>query len=148
MTLENVSQTLPLIDRQIASRREVFAFWMTYGADDDCYEGTDAEVADAFKRLGNFYEYGLEIAFEPANETEDGHFRYLLSTGDPHEELRFFPCGRIEFVSKPWFQFHRQDVTSDEVFCWVRDYLTDISCLDFEAHDGELYHWEPEDEDE
>ena len=139
MTTETAT-TISLIDRQIASRREVFAFWKKHGPEAECYEGNDPKVLDGFKDLGDFYEYGLELAFEPASSHAPGHFRFLLSTGDPHEELRFFPNGRIQFVSKPWFEFHKKSVTSDPVFRWVRDYLTEMNCLDFEAHYDELYY--------
>ena len=147
MTTETIYELMPLI-KQIASRREDFAFWQTHGTDAECYEGNDPAVIEQFKELGDFNEYGLELVFEPANQYADGHFHFLISTGDPHEELRFFPDGNIEFVSKPWGKFQCKDVTHDPVFCWVRDYFEQLECLEFDAHDGELYYWEEDDESE
>lgn len=69
------------------------------------------------RQLSPLHEYGLALTYE-ADEMNDGqnaHFCWLLSTGGPHEEIRFFVNNafrlqRVEFVLKDWF-----DVASIEI---------------------------------
>lgn len=68
-------------DRRLA---DIDTLINTYDNDPEAY---DDELGT------NLDEYPLEFAFEPADDPDDTrlpHFRYLLSTGGPHEEIRFF----------------------------------------------------------
>lgn len=65
--------------------------------------------------LGNLYEYGLDFDYiAPCTFTEqpEAYFRYLLSTGGPGDEFRFYAdkirrgawsVYRIEYVFLDWF---------------------------------------------
>ena len=116
-------------------RAGAFAFWKENGI-------------DAYSNIvGSFFDYGLELAFQKASEHVPGHFRYLLSTGGPHEEIRFFPDGEIEFVFLDWFVGEKVPVTNEPVYQWLGEELAEmLGSLDFEAHVDELY-W-PEDFDD
>ena len=84
------------------------------------------------EELGSLYDYGL--SFDPITDDEDEetiqYFRYLLSTGGPGTEVRFYPH-RIEFVYLDWFSGVGFDVSGDEVFQQLRDWFGDQ--LDFSA---------------
>ena len=129
---------------KMESRKKAFLFWMTNGVSSEDYDLDDSEVIQEFENLGDFHEYGLSFSFMPASEYFDGHFCYLLSTGGPSEEIRFFPDGKIEFVYKPWFDCQVIDVTKDPVYHWVREYFNELNMLDFEAHYDELYYSDSE----
>ena len=57
-------------------------------------------------------EYGLSFDYIEPDGREPGYFRYLLSTGGPHEEVRFYASPMIggqmhmttaAFVLKDWY---------------------------------------------
>lgn len=57
--------------------------------------------------LGDFWEYGLELVWVYPDEAQP-YLKFLLCTGGPHEELRFwcgpdFSLSRAEFLLEDWF---------------------------------------------
>ena len=49
--------------------------------------------------LGPLNEYGLDFSYQaPDEQTPEGYFCYLLSTGGPHEEFRFYMSFIIIFT--------------------------------------------------
>jgi hypothetical protein len=91
----------------------------------------DAENHET-EELGNLYDYGL--SFDPITDDEGSvqYFCYLLSTGGPGTEVRFYPH-RTEFVFLDWFSGVGFDVSSDEIFQRLRSFLDDRGLLDFKA---------------
>jgi len=78
------------------------------------------EAIEELRQLSPLHEYGLAVTYE-ADEENDGqnaHFCWLLSTGGPHEEIRFFVneafrLQRVEFVLKDWFDSATGEITGD-----------------------------------
>ena len=85
----------------------------------------DALLADVWGEIlddssDRWYEYGL--SFEYVSDDDRPHepfFRYLISTGGPGEEIRFFADARgnlyrAEFWFLDWFDGASVDVTKDD----------------------------------
>lgn len=63
------------------------------------------------RRLGNWAEYGLDLSYIAPDVAEDrkrGYICFLLSTGGPHEEFRFYMdenlnVTHVDFHHMNWF---------------------------------------------
>lgn len=80
------------------------------------------EAVEELRQLSPLHEYGLALTYE-ADEENDGqnaHFCWLLSTGGPHEEIRFFVneafrLQRAEFVFKGWSDAACVELAGDHI---------------------------------
>ena len=101
------------------------------------YEGNDEDDPD----LGNIWEYGLSLEWsQPDDEDEPRYIRYILSTGGPHEEFRFWLPSQgsrtgspsfIKFVYQDWWDGAERQVMGDdidtmaELYEWFIDAMPD-----------------------
>lgn len=72
-----------------------------------CTSGDETPDPD----LGTLDEYGLDFEFVPADSKGCGYFRWLLSTGGPADEFRFYTSAdlgidRIEYWFLDWYDGH------------------------------------------
>lgn len=85
------------------------------------FESDDEDVRE------ELYEYGLDFEYVDTNE---GYFRYLLSTGGPGDEFRFYTNlnyqpYRIEYWFLDWFD--GASITLDgEEFDLMENFFTDL----------------------
>jgi hypothetical protein len=89
--------------------------------EDDDDDETRAALATLCE-LGPLNEYGLCFEYEPPMADDpEAFWRFLISTGGPGSEMRFFasspdaPCYKIEFWFLDWFDGASLNVTDDEV---------------------------------
>ena len=80
-------------------------------------------------------DYGLSFDYIEPDGREPGYFRYLLSTGGPHEEIRFYASPMIGeqmhmttafFVLKDWGDFAKLDITDNVTTRAIWDVLLDL----------------------
>jgi len=116
------------IDEALENRASDFE---TYMNSSDAYE-EGCENAG----IGPFYEYGL--CFDVVTSSDDDHeelpveyCRFVMSTGGPGDEIRFFPSGRIEYWFLDWFDGACRDVTSEDWAQWLWDTFDDLGMLPF-----------------
>ena len=69
--------------------------------------------------LGTLNEYGLDFEFVPSSEKSSGYFRWLLSTGGPGDEFRFYTSAdlgidRIEYWFLDWYDGHGRALTGTD----------------------------------
>lgn len=80
-------------------------------------------------------DYGLSLDYIEPDGREPGYFRYLLSTGGPHEEVRFYASpmksGRMHmttasFVLKDWGDFAEIDIGDNVTTRVIWEVLSEI----------------------
>lgn len=93
-------------------RLEDIRFFVRVGFAADYDDMSAADRMRAETDCGAFNEYGLSFEYtgpgeESPSEVDSpyGFYRFVLSTGGPHEEFRFSPEGRISFCLVDWFDF-------------------------------------------
>ena len=83
-------------------------------------------------------DYALDLDYVEPEGREPGYWRYLLSTGGPQEEIRFFfsPMldGSLRLTSASfhlidWNSLYTLDITEDEATNALWDHLTDIFAI-------------------
>lgn len=138
-------------------------FWETHGLSVEDYEYgycedmTEEELKDEFyddeetiseirytleeyQKEGSFHDYGLDIDFVEADADSNGYYRFLIMTGGPHAEFRFYQKGLIEFVYQNWFVGVGFNVSNNTIEKWLRDHFKDCGILDFDSKtDEQLY---------
>lgn len=78
------------------------------------FEANEDEIRDELRE--RFYEYALSFDVVHANDPGESYARYLISTGGPGEEIRFF-CDfnrkpyKVEFWFLDWFDGASRDCT-------------------------------------
>lgn len=78
------------------------------------------EDLEDLEDLGNLYEYGLSFTYNAPDDAEEGYWIYLLSTGGPHEEVRFYASTprsqpyKITFVLQDWFDGYEREVVGKD----------------------------------
>jgi hypothetical protein len=85
--------------------------WLT----DNGYDATDDDAATQAA-----CEYGLSFEYVPAYGMQPDYFRFLLMTGGPHAEIRFYVTqgkrvAKIEYHYADWFDGATIDITEDPV---------------------------------
>jgi hypothetical protein len=95
------------------------------------FEALWADYEDEIREQAyeRFCEFGLAWSWE------GDHYCYLLSTGGPHDEIRFYP-ERVVYVFQDWFDGAEMDVTSDSVMETLRYYFFDNGMLSWEDYNG------------
>lgn len=86
-----------------------------------------------------FYEYGLSFEWRDGRDAwSPGFHAFVLSTGGPHEELRFYGdvsghVYRIEFYLADWFDGASVDVTDWDAARMLLDDFTDCGMFNLEG---------------
>ena len=72
----------------------------------------------------SFHEYGLSFEYVDEGDDDNNYFRYLISTGGPSEEIRFY-CyknhfglwvfSEAEFVYMDWFDSASEMITGNHL---------------------------------
>ena len=83
-------------------------------------------------------DYALDLDYVEPEGREAGYWRYLLSTGGPQEEIRFYSSpmldGSLRLTSASfhlidWNSLYTLDITEDEATNALWDHLTDIFAI-------------------
>jgi len=111
-----------LIDNGCAAEVEVGNDDLTFYLDDDGKIDSDTLVSEYWNELEEqarerYYEHGLSFDYYE-HENAQAHWTYLISTGGPGTEIRFFAYHnlelyRAEFWFLPWFDGACVNVTND-----------------------------------
>ena len=116
------------IDAELESTLETLRLmWEAYqNEDDEEYELENGMTVQAFTYdIGELSEYGLDFSLiDPSDYDEDDegnhYWCWLLSTGGPHSEFRFYldrygnRCYCVEFVFKDWGNYSEKCLTGDD----------------------------------
>ena len=91
----------------------------------------------------SFHEYGLSFEYVDEGDDDNNYFRYLISTGGPSEEIRFY-CyknhfgqwvfSEAEFVYMDWFDSASEMITGNHLL-FVQElfeFFYEIGALDEE----------------
>lgn len=156
--MDDKARCADLVAQAWARRRAQLAGWMEHGTtDEDLDDDASPEARAHFEAEGDFQDYGLcweYVAPETYDDQAEGFFRFLISTGGPGHEIRFFASPmpgrkgqgcprawslyRAEFWLLDWFDGAPEDVTQDEVARWLWDYLQECESVQaaFDAAEG------------
>ena len=83
-------------------------------------------------------DYALDLDYVEPEGREPGYWRYLLSTGGPQEEIRFFSSPMLDgslrltsasFHLLDWNSLYTLDITEDEAANALWDHLTDTFAI-------------------
>ena len=83
-------------------------------------------------------DYALDLDYVEPEGREPGYWRYLLSTGGPQEEIRFFSSpmldGSLHLIAASfhlidWNSLYTLDITEDAAVNALWDHLTDIFAI-------------------
>lgn len=90
--------------------RDIRKLWKLYLAGND----------DGDPEVGTLADYGLSFDYYQPEDGAAGHFVWLLSTGGPGDELRFYASPdfrliRAEYVFLDWFDGHARRLTGRDV---------------------------------
>lgn len=108
-------------------------------AQPSCESRIDAEWAaraiDLLDPDTDLAEYGLSFDYvrpDTFRDQPEGYFCYLLSTGGPSDELRFytspqFVVQRVEYWFLDWFDGAHRDVSTHPAPAHVWDYFADTA---------------------
>lgn len=92
---------------RLKSRQEAFECYRVHGLQIEWRDRNIPETVKFFKDHGNFEYYGVEISYIKPGTFDglvEGYLRYLLCTGGPREEIRFYyspgatSCYKVTFV--------------------------------------------------
>lgn len=98
------------------------------------------EVIETFESIGSFHEYGLSFDFVEADENTDGYYRFQICWGGPSSEIRFYADGDIEAVYMDWFVGVGFNVTTYDIFIWLRSWFEDAGSIQFDDREyGTVY---------
>jgi len=129
----------PNLEGRIAGIRKL---WALYNDDPEAYD----------YELGNLYEYGLCFDYVPPGTFEDqleGYFRWLLSTGGPGDEFRFYAdrspnrlsgwsVYRIEYWFLDWFDGAHIDLSGEdeELMRELFEFFAEVGMADSEYNNA------------
>ena len=83
-------------------------------------------------------DYALDLDYVEPEGREPGYWRYLLSTGGPQEEIRFYSSPMLDgslrliaasFHLLDWSTSESIDITEDEATNALWDHLTDVFAI-------------------
>ena len=83
-------------------------------------------------------DYALDLDYVEPEGREPGYWRYLLSTGGPQEEIRFYSSpmldGSLRLIAASfhlidWNSLYTLDITEDEAANALWDHLTDTFAI-------------------
>lgn len=119
------------------SRREDFELFMRFqGKTEEDIEENELSLFEEYNDDA-FAEYGLEFVYVPAGTFKDqdkGYYSYLLSTGGPHEEIRFYSPHKIRFYLIDWGDSAYINIPpSDPIVEWI------LSQFDYNINWDEVY---------
>jgi len=100
--------------------------------DDDESLILDATEDEIYERQGS---YGLCFGYTEDEETGLRYFRYCLSTGGPHEEIRFFvdysgSLYKAEFWLLDWYDGACRTITGDDTAQATWDFFVEIGAVE------------------
>ena len=133
------------IDKMWKSRREDIAalYYVSCEAERIDWAKENGYIQDETNDLDDVIvelrgDYALDLDYVEPEGREPGYWRYLLSTGGPQEEIRFFfsPMldGSLRLTSASfhlidWNSLYTLDITEDEATNALWDHLTDIFAI-------------------
>lgn len=104
-----------LIDGRLESRMEaVWALWAL-----ECGQGTDEQQEKTRDEYGEFNEYGLCLEYV-IRADEPSFFCWLLGTGGPHSEFRFYTdamlrLDRVVFLYADWWDSAKRTLEGENL---------------------------------
>jgi len=99
----------------------------------------------------SFHEYGLSFEYVDEGDDDNNYFRYLISTGGPSEEIRFY-CyknhfglwvfSEAEFVYMDWFDSASEMITGNHLTLVQElfEFFYEIGALNEEFKKATDYH--------
>jgi len=121
------------IEARWESCREDLELFVKAGFTD--WEDLDEDdQTEALSNVGNFWDYGLCFDWvEPDNANHDGpsagYYSWLIMTGGPHSEIRFYGNGSIVFVFKDWFDGAERDCSESIEARTVAQYFSECGIM-------------------
>lgn len=87
-----------------------------------------------------FWEYGLSFEWKEGDEGRPGFHAYILSTGGPHEEVRFYGDAsgriyRVTFALLDWFDGAEVDITHEPAAQMLRERFEEAEMFAREGHE-------------
>ena len=133
------------IDKMWKSRREDIAarYYVSCEAERIDWAKENGYIQDETNDLDDVIDeirsdYALDLDYVEPVGREPGYWRYLLSTGGPQEEIRFFSspmlAGSLRLIAASfhlidWSTSDSIDITEDEATNALWDHLTDLFAI-------------------